>query len=192
MRRIRSAFLFLLLPVPFVLGSTPNSFRPRAIDWSDTVYVPAYPAGNALPLAVVLRYQRFTSAVGRVENLHDEPCGIIFTHRVRMQLGLAGGRVLDDASREGTETRFLSAFDGSDDFDGDSGDAVIAAGGDSTTLVLDDPADIAFFVGSGGVVALSIDATGQAEIASPKGVRQEIDVRAGVRVTVEYVTSGAP
>lgn len=191
-RRIRSAILFLLLPVPFVLGAGPNSHRPRACDWTDSVFVPAFSADEPPPIAVVLHYQRYAAAVGRVENVQPEPCGVVFMHRIQMRLSLPGGRVLDEASAEGSETRFLAGFDGSDDFDGDSGDALVSVNRDTTTLVLDDPADIAWFAGVDGAVALTVAATGFAELAGPESLRHDVDLRAGVRITVEYVTNAEP
>jgi len=185
--RMRSAVLLLLVPVSMALATGPNSVRPRIVDWSGPVFVPAFPADQPTPQAALLRYQRWSSAAGRVENLDDEACGVVFAHHVRMELSLSGGRMLDVSSRAGNEARLLGAYDGLEDFDGTSGLSLSSSVGDATTLVLDDPADIAFFAGSQGSVALWVLATGEAVFSGPASLRQEVEVRAGVRVTVEYV-----
>lgn len=187
--RMRSALLLMLVPVSIALASGPNSIRPRVVDWSGTVFVPAFPAEGPAPQAVVLRYQRWSSAVGHVENMLDQACGVVFMHRVQMELSLAGGRMLDLSSREGSEARLLEAYDGVEDFDGSSGLSLSSSGGDTTVLVLDDPADIAWFAGSDGAVPLWFVATGEAAFSGPESLRQELEVRAGVRVTVEYLPS---
>lgn len=189
MSTLRSSFALLLLLTPVAFATGPNSFRPRQVDWSDTVFVPAWPADASMPQAVVLRYQRWASASGRAENVLDEPAGVVFSHRVRMELRIAGGRLLDLSNREGVETHLLAAFDGIEDYDGVSATSLAIAGGETTTIVIDDPADIAFFAGLGGEVPLTIAATGEAGFAGPAGLRQEVDVRAGLRVTVEYLSS---
>jgi len=142
-----------------------------------------------MPQAVVLRYQRWASASGRAENVLDQPAGVVFSHRVRMELRIAGGRLLDLSNREGQETRWLAAFDGLEDFSGASATSLAVVGGDTTTIVIDDPTDIVFFAGLGGEVPLTIAATGEAGFSGPNGLRQEVDVRAGLRVTVEYLRS---
>lgn len=187
--RLRPALSWLLVPVSIALASGPNSYRPRIVDWSGPVSVPAFPADGPAPQAVLLRYQRWSSASGRVENMLDEACGVVFTHRVQMELSLAGGRTLDVSSREGNEARLLGAYDGVEDFGGTSGLSLSSSGGETTTLVLDDPADVAEFAGRDGVVPLWVIATGEAAFSGPESLRQEVEVRAGVRVTVEYVAS---
>jgi len=189
MRTLRSSFAFLLLLAPFGFATGPNSFRPRPLDWNDTVFVPAWSADAPPPHAVVLRYQRWASASGRAENVLDAPVGIVFSHRVRMELRIAGGRLLDISSREGHEARLLAAFDGFEDYTGLSAASLAIEGGETTTIVITDPVDIAFFAGLGGQVPLTISATGEAEFEGPVGLRQEVDVRAGLRVTVEYLSS---
>lgn len=192
MLRIPSAFLLLLVPATLALATGPNSFRPRVVDWNDTLFVPAYPAGDPVPQAVVLRYQRWTSASGRVENMEGSPCGVVFTHYVQMELSLSGGRVLDVANRIGEDTCLLGAYDGIEDFGGESGRSLWSSAGETTTLVLLDPADIAFFAGSEGVVPLQIVATGEAAFWGPESLQQDVEQRAGVRLTVEYVPAQDP
>lgn len=189
MTRLRSSLAVLLLLAPLGFATGPNSFRPRQVDWSDTVFVPAWPAGAPMPQAVVLRYQRWASASGRAENVLDQPAGVVFSHCVRMELRIAGGRLLDLSSREGHETRWLAAFDGLEDFAGVSATSLAVEGGETTTIVIDDPTDIVFFAGLRGAVPLTIAATGEAGFSGPNGLRQEVDVRAGLRVTVEYLSS---
>jgi len=188
---LRSAVLLLLVPFAVALPTGPNSYRPRIVDWAGPMFVPAFPAGQPPPQAVILRYQRWSSASGRVENVADRACGVVFEHQVQMQLSLPGGRLLDVSSRTGSEARLLAAYDGLEDFDGTSGLALSSIAGDTTYLVLDDPADIAHFAGGGGGVSLWVLATGQAVFTGPSTLRQEVEVRAGARLTVEYVP-GAP
>lgn len=189
MRTLRTSFALLLLLAPFGFATGPNSFRPRQVDWSDIVYVPAWSADAPLPQAVVLRYQRWASASGRAENLLDAPVGVVFSHHVRMELRIPNGRLLDLSNREGHEARLLAAFDGLEDYTGVSAASLATVGGETTTIVMTDPADIAYFAGFGGEVPLTIAATGEASFQGPIGLRQEVDVRAGLRVTVEYVFS---
>lgn len=189
MRILRSRLAVVLLLAPAALATGPDAFRPRVVDWTDTVYVPAWPQASPAPQAVVLRYQRWASAAGRAENVLDEPVGVVFTHRVRMELRLAGGRLLDLSTREGQEARLLAAFDGVEDFEGVSAAAFAITGGETTTILIDDPAEVAFFAGQGGEVPLTIAATGEAGFLGPNGLRQEVEVRAGLRVTVQYVGS---
>lgn len=189
MTRRRSAHLLLLVPISIASATGSNAFRPRTVDWSDTVYVPAYSPRAEPPTAVVLHYQRWTSAGGQAENMDPGPCGVIFLHEVRLELSFPGGRVLDVATRAGSEAHLLGAYDGAVDFAGGSGTALRGAAGEDVTLVLDDPADVAWFAGRGGFVGLQVEATGQAGFLGPESLAQETEVRAGVRITVEYLGS---
>jgi len=189
MTRRRSALLLLLVPVSIASATGSNAWRPRAVDWSDTVYVPAYSSEAEPPAAVVLHYQRWTSASGQVENVDPAPCGVIFLHEVRLELSLPGGRLLDVATRVGSGARLLGAYDGAIDYAGGSSAALRNADADVVTLVLDDPADVAWFAGRGGVVGLRVVATGEAGFLGPDSLAQETEVRAGVRITVQYLGS---
>lgn len=191
MLRIRSAILLLLVPISIASATGPNAFRPHAVDWMETLYVPAYdagPDGPDVPRAVVLRYQRWTSASGSVENMDAQACGVVFLHEVRLELSLVGGRVLDVSTRVGSEARMLGPFDGKLDYAGASGEDLWSAEGATTALVLDDPADIAWFTGGPAGVPLLVVATGEAGFAGPESLHQDAEVRAGVRLTVEYLT----
>lgn len=142
MPRIRSAILLLLVPISIASATGPNAFRPHTVSWMETLFVPAYdagPDGPDVPRAVVLRYQRWTSASGSVENMDEQACGVVFTHEVSLELSLVGGRVLDVSSRMGSEARMLGPFDGAIDYAGASGIGLWSAEGATTVLVLDDP-----------------------------------------------------
>lgn len=192
MPRIRSALLLLCVPISIASATGPNSLRPRTVDWSEVLFVPAYepgPGGPDAPAAVVLRYQRWTSARGDAENMDASPCGVIFTHEVHLELGFEGGRTLDLSSRMGTDSRMLGGFDGSVDFSGGSGVALWSSEAATTVLVLDEPEDIAWFTGPSRETRLRLTATGEAGFVGPGTLHQEVEVRAGARVTVEYLGS---
>lgn len=185
----KSAFPILLLaaiPLTAVSASDGNSYRPRGVNWSDTVWVPAYDPTLGIPRGVSLRYQRWSITQGSAENPTRSPCAILFTHWVNLELALRGGRTIDTAQASGVEGRYLTGFDGQMDYAGDSGCVLGPMGLETRLLYLDDPEDIAFFERSRGLVPLTFSATGESYFSAPEGVETDIDMRVGVRVVVEY------
>lgn len=183
--------LLLLAVIPLTAVATGgNSQRPRGVNWSDTLWVPAYDPSHGVPRSVSLRYQRWSVSHGSVENTTPQPCAVQFTHTVNLELALRGGRVLDSAERSGTEARYLAAFDGTTDYDGDSGCVLGPLGLEERLLYLDDPEDIAFFDRPRGLVPLTFTATGEGILSAPEGLQSEIDMRVGVRVVCQYEYDG--
>jgi hypothetical protein len=179
--------LLLLAVIPLTAVATDgNSHRPRGVNWSDTVWVPAYDPTQGVPRSITLRYQRWSVCQGSAENPTRTPCAVQFTHNVTLELALRGGRTLDTSERSGTEACYLAAFDGEMDFDGDSGCVLGPLGLEERMLYLDDPEDIAFFDRERGLVPLQFTATGEGLLSAPDFLKTEIDMRVGVRVVCEY------
>jgi hypothetical protein len=184
---LSSLLLLAAIPLTAVNAADGNAHRPRGVNWSDTLWVPAYDPDQGVPLAVSLRYQRWTISQASVENPTRSPCAVQFTHSVNLELALQGGRTLDTSELSGFDADSLAAFDGEVDYDGDSGCVLGPMGLETRLLYLDDPEDIAYFDRSRGLVPLTFTAMGESFLSAPDSLQTEVDMRVGVRVVCEYV-----
>ncbi len=166
-----------------------DSLRPRPLDWDATVCVRGFDPALGTPTLVRLRLQRHVVAHARVENTAAGAAAAAFTYAVDLRLHSPAGELLAQRLISGWDASDLAAFDGVADLSGPSSAILGTEHGDVEWIEITDPVLIEQFRGEpalGLPVRLPVAAAGEAHLAAPDGALRATDLRAGVRVVVEY------
>ena len=155
-------------------------------DWDDTLSVPQFDPADGILTGVAITVTGSVSGSVSYENLGDNEARIRLGHVVSLTVGLPNGQLISTLPTALFD-EVVPGYDGTNDFDGDSGDSRVLDSSEVDSRRLETPGDLAPFVGTGDITFPAL-ARGQANVFGPGNYEAELRAKtAGALITVRYI-----
>jgi hypothetical protein len=158
-----------------------DSIATTTTNWNDNLTLSKFDSSLGNLTSIVFSYSGSVTSTFRGESLDAAPATVALNANAALNFGVPIGGAL---TISGSDSRSLSAFDGSIDFGGTSGfDAVVVTGSDSDILTL--LSGFGAFTGV-GTYDISVGAVGNSNATGAGNLLAQINTVADAAITVTY------